>query len=118
MIRLFELIVPDRNILSSAEHCLQEGALILDVGCGPGTWVLFDGIDMVIHGLADAFYALQDVATEYPEIEFVGLDVNSIFPETIKPPNATFIRANILSGLPFEDDTFDLVHMKQMNLGM
>ncbi|RUP48623.1 hypothetical protein BC936DRAFT_144282 [Jimgerdemannia flammicorona] len=85
------------NILSSAEHCLQEGALILDVGCGPGTWVL-------------------DVATEYPEIEFVGLDVNSIFPETIKPPNATFIRANILSGLPFEDDTFDLVHMKQMNL--
>ncbi|RUP48624.1 hypothetical protein BC936DRAFT_144282 [Jimgerdemannia flammicorona] len=46
----------------------------------------------------------------------MGSDVNSIFPETIKPPNATFIRANILSGLPFEDDTFDLVHMKQMNL--
>ncbi|RUS19666.1 S-adenosyl-L-methionine-dependent methyltransferase [Endogone sp. FLAS-F59071] len=83
----------DRSVMSSAKHCIREGARILDVGCGPGTWVL-------------------DAATDYPEADWVGIDINGMFPEMIMPPNVSFVQADVLDGLPFEAGTFDLVQMR------
>ncbi|RUS19654.1 S-adenosyl-L-methionine-dependent methyltransferase, partial [Endogone sp. FLAS-F59071] len=84
------------NIMSSAQDCLRTGTRILDVGCGPGTWIL-------------------DLATEHPQVEFVGIDIANMFPETIRPANVDFVKANVLEGLPF-DEEFDLVQMRNMDM--
>ncbi|CAI2185370.1 17066_t:CDS:2, partial [Funneliformis geosporum] len=71
----------------------ENHACVLDVGCGPGTWV-------------------TEMAYEYPSAVFVGVDISPIFPSELKKPeNATFLQ-NMLDGLPFEDDTFDFVYQR------
>ncbi|RUS26923.1 S-adenosyl-L-methionine-dependent methyltransferase [Jimgerdemannia flammicorona] len=90
----------DRNIMSNASSCIYDGSYILDVGCGPGTWIL-------------------DLATEHPEVKFFGVDIARMFPADIKPPNIMFMsQVNILDGLPFETGKFDFVQMRQMNLAI
>ncbi|CAG8476157.1 6107_t:CDS:2 [Acaulospora morrowiae] len=72
----------------------KNGACVLDVGCGPGTWVV-------------------EMAYDFPSAIFVGLDISPIFPsDQKKPPNATFLQLNILDGLPFPDDTFDFIYQR------
>ncbi|KAI7870395.1 S-adenosyl-L-methionine-dependent methyltransferase [Spinellus fusiger] len=68
---------------------------ILDIGCGTGTWVM-------------------EMATEYSDAQVHGIDLSVLYPETIKPPNVTFIQGNVLSpsGLPYPDNYFDFVHMQ------
>ncbi|KAG9305826.1 hypothetical protein G9A89_001115 [Geosiphon pyriformis] len=73
------------------------GAKVLDVGCGPGTWCL-------------------DMATDYESSEFFGIDISPLFPSHIKPPNTTFLLADILSGLPFQDNYFDFIYLRNMSL--
>ena len=53
-----------------------------------------------------------NMATDYPEVEFVGIDISPIQPSQIKPENFNFIQANILDGLPFKDDTFDFIFQR------
>jgi len=53
-----------------------------------------------------------DMATNYPHVEFIGIDISPIQPSQIKPENFNFIQANLLDGLPFEDDTFDYVFQR------
>ncbi|CAB4393969.1 unnamed protein product [Rhizophagus irregularis] len=82
---------PVREKLSQKEN----HPCVLDVGCGPGTWV-------------------TDMAFEYPSAIFIGVDISPIFPsEQKKPDNATFLQ-NMLDGLPFEDDTFDFVYQRSL----
>ncbi|KAL0080305.1 hypothetical protein J3Q64DRAFT_1851294 [Phycomyces blakesleeanus] len=65
---------------------------VLDIGCGPGTWVL-------------------EMATDFPHAEFYGTDVRTMFPTAIKPSNSHFCQHNFLKGLPYADNSFDYVHM-------
>ncbi|KAI9018658.1 S-adenosyl-L-methionine-dependent methyltransferase [Phycomyces nitens] len=85
------------NIMPKAMEILdfEKGIKALDVGCGPGTWVL-------------------DVATEYPDSEITGIDMCNIFPQTIRPPNTNFLVVNVLDGLPFEDNSFDFIQIRQL----
>jgi len=84
------------NFCSPIEDLLKRGnCKILDIGCGPGAW-------------------LMECANDYPRSEFVGIDIATSFPTQIKPRNTTFHQGNILNGLPFEDETFDFVHMRLM----
>ncbi|RIB08452.1 S-adenosyl-L-methionine-dependent methyltransferase [Gigaspora rosea] len=66
---------------------------VLDVGCGPGSWVC---------ELANDFRA-----------SCYGVDIQPTFP-TQKPRNAQFHIANILNGLPFDDNFFDYIHVRFM----
>ncbi|RIB25447.1 S-adenosyl-L-methionine-dependent methyltransferase [Gigaspora rosea] len=50
----------------------------------------------------------------YPSISVVGLDISPHQPTQIKPSNFTFVKANILEGLPFEDNTFDFVFQRYL----
>lgn len=54
------------------------------------------------------------MATEHPNAHVTGLDMSDMFPTAIRPENVTFQLANILDGLPYEDNTFDFVHMRQL----
>ncbi|KAI8391520.1 S-adenosyl-L-methionine-dependent methyltransferase [Radiomyces spectabilis] len=89
------------NILREVEEALplNTGCKILDVGCGPGTWIM-------------------DMATEYPASEFTGVDMCETFPVSIRPPNVHFLSGNILERLPFPDNSFDLVNMRLFILAL
>ncbi len=79
---------------------LPGGAQVLDVGCGPGGWVL-------------------DVAFERPDIEVAGVDRSNILVEyayararTQKLSNASFGVMDITRPLDFSDNSFDLVNAR------
>lgn len=68
-------------------------ALVLDLGCGPGTW-------------------LMDTATEYPYSHFIGVDMCDVFPNNVRPPNVTFQVGNVLQRLNFPENTFDFINIR------
>ncbi|CAJ0900068.1 4359_t:CDS:10 [Entrophospora sp. SA101] len=70
------------------------GASVIDIGCGPGTWLMY-------------------MAKEFPKSSFVGIDIATDSKKE-SPANMAIISHNILDGLPFPDDTFDFVHQKHM----
>ncbi|CAG8681466.1 20920_t:CDS:2 [Dentiscutata erythropus] len=53
-------------------------------------------------------------STTYQKSTFTGIDISQIFPTGIKPPNLTFHTANVLKGLPFPDNHFDFVYMRNL----
>ncbi|CAG8721197.1 15196_t:CDS:2 [Cetraspora pellucida] len=84
------------NFSAPTEHIISKsGSKILDVGCGAASWSF-------------------DVATAYTLAEVVGIDISPYQPTQIKPKNFTFIKANVLEGLPFEDNTFDFVFQRYL----
>ncbi|CAG8446357.1 6096_t:CDS:2 [Funneliformis mosseae] len=72
------------------------GGRVLDIGCGTGSWIM-------------------DLAAEYKATIFIGLDISPVFPQHVKPRNASFVQYNILNELPFPDDTFDYVHQSLLS---
>ncbi|MBV9021397.1 MAG: class I SAM-dependent methyltransferase [Chloroflexi bacterium] len=71
---------------------------ILDIGCGPGGWLL-------------------DIAFEHPEIEAVGIDISRAMTDYARGRakvqglhNATFHAMDMLQPLQFPDHFFDLVN--------
>nr|CAG8470995.1 7833_t:CDS:2 [Entrophospora candida] len=79
------------------ERLKNGGATVIDIGCGPATWLMF-------------------MAEEFPKSTFVGIDIVIDLNDSKKelPGNLALIRHDILDGLPFPDDTFDFVHQKYM----
>ncbi|KAH8549656.1 S-adenosyl-L-methionine-dependent methyltransferase [Umbelopsis sp. PMI_123] len=75
------------------EPLFQREINVLDVGCGPATWLL-------------------ELATEHPKASFYGIDIADTFPQAIYPPNLHLQISNVLKPLPFEDDTFDFVQLR------
>ncbi|OZJ03741.1 hypothetical protein BZG36_03081 [Bifiguratus adelaidae] len=88
----------DGDFQAPVKDLLEKGAKVLDIGCGPGTWVL-------------------EMATEFPESHFTGIDISPVFPETIRPSNCEFKEVNALKGLPFPDNHFDFVYERYLELG-
>lgn len=68
---------------------------VLDVGCGPGTWIL-------------------EMATEFPNSEFHGIDLRTMFPSSIKPQNTHFLQHDYFKNLPYADESFEFVRMRSM----
>ncbi|HZR40503.1 MAG TPA: class I SAM-dependent methyltransferase [Ktedonobacteraceae bacterium] len=72
---------------------------VVDLGCGPGSWVL-------------------DVAYQYPEMGIIGLDIDEqtvnyamARAATSGTQNATFEVHNITTTLPFRDESVDYVNL-------
>ncbi|CAI2182511.1 12872_t:CDS:2 [Funneliformis geosporum] len=77
---------------------------VLDVGCGPATFLL-------------------EMASDFPQVNFIGIDVCPMFPSHIKPSNLKFIQMNIFNNdglcqLPFNDNSFDFVYQRFMDLSL
>ncbi|CAG8510359.1 644_t:CDS:2 [Ambispora leptoticha] len=84
------------NFKSPVQETLNAGhARVLDLGCGAGTWAI-------------------EVAKEFPSAEVTGVDITNFFPSDVTTPNVNFIEHNFQERkrLPFDDNTFDLVHMR------
>jgi ubiquinone/menaquinone biosynthesis C-methylase UbiE len=87
--------------------------LVLDLGCGPGTWLMVClSITCTRKISSNILYILQDIATEYPSSQFIGVDMCDVFPNNIRPPNVSFQVGNALERLPFADNTFDFVNIR------
>ena len=73
---------------------LERPDAILDVGSGTGQWSF-------------------DLCGEFPDAIVVGVD---LVPGKVheRPASYRFVRANVLHGLPFADDSFDYVHQRLM----
>ncbi|CAG8458865.1 2383_t:CDS:2 [Paraglomus occultum] len=71
------------------------GARVLDVGCGSGIWTL-------------------ELAKEYPNSCFIGIDIAPVNITGEKPSNVEFIEYNVLDGLPFESNSFDYVFARAL----
>ncbi|CAG8494547.1 6051_t:CDS:2 [Ambispora leptoticha] len=83
------------NFSSPIEDRLKAGGLkILDVGCGPGTWII-------------------EMAKTYPLCTFIGVDI--VYSLRELPENVKFIEANILHGIPIASGEFDFVVMHFLN---
>ncbi|KAI8391346.1 uncharacterized protein BYT42DRAFT_556542 [Radiomyces spectabilis] len=87
------------NYLAPVSDVLRKGGRVLDVGCGPGSWTM-------------------EIAGEYPRSQIVGIDITQMFPRDIKPANCIFRQCNVLTGLPFEECTFDYVFMRFISKGV
>jgi ubiquinone/menaquinone biosynthesis C-methylase UbiE len=79
---------------------------VLDVGCGPGGWVL-------------------DVARAYPDVNVTGIDISQLMTEyartqarTHRLQNASFKVMDILKPLDFPDNSFDLVNARTIAVFM
>ncbi|RUS18993.1 S-adenosyl-L-methionine-dependent methyltransferase [Endogone sp. FLAS-F59071] len=57
---------------------------------------------------------IKEMATDYPQSTFIGIDISDGFPETIKPNNCEFRIGNIREKLPFEDQSFDYIYIRNM----
>nr|CAG8477791.1 3429_t:CDS:2 [Entrophospora candida] len=85
-----------KNFCSPVKNLLNYGnAQVLDVGCGSGTWVL-------------------EMASEFPQSQFTGIDISPMYPSQVKPGNVEFLHVDVLKGLPFNDNTFDFVVIRNM----
>ncbi|CAG8774071.1 2533_t:CDS:2, partial [Cetraspora pellucida] len=82
------------NFLSPISDTLKQGARVLDVGTGNGTWIC-------------------ELAADYQKSQYVGIDILNLQP-SIRPFNVQFIQHDILKGLPFEDNSFDFIHVREM----
>jgi ubiquinone/menaquinone biosynthesis C-methylase UbiE len=72
---------------------LQQGIIVLDSGCGPGTWTL-------------------EMAEAFPQSKFYGIDITSVFPDSIMPSNVEFAAGNIAKTLPYPDNSFNYIHQR------
>ncbi|CAG8505320.1 1961_t:CDS:2 [Ambispora gerdemannii] len=88
----------ETNYSSPVKKLLQRrhNVRVLDVGCGPGVWTL-------------------EMASEYPNVEFYGVDTFESFPTEIKPSNVFFYKASVLVGLPFDSEFFDFIVVRNSN---
>lgn len=75
---------------------------VLDLGCGPGYWVL------------EAARAWQRQGTFL--IGFDMVDVTQGWPSLSERPNFKLVRGNFLQRLPFADESFDFVRMANLSL--
>ncbi|KAI8064181.1 S-adenosyl-L-methionine-dependent methyltransferase [Gongronella butleri] len=93
-------IAPVHAVLNQGDYDPHERATVLDIGAGAGTWIM-------------------EMASEFRSADFHGIDIANMYPSTIKPTNAHFQHHDVLCGtLPFDDETFDYVYMRQMLPGM
>ncbi|KAK0545660.1 hypothetical protein OC845_005009 [Tilletia horrida] len=72
-----------------------DGGRVLDVGCGPGSWINL-------------------VSAEHPRVEAHATDFAPTYkqPAHGSPNKVSFELGNVLHGLPYPDDHFDFVHMR------
>jgi SAM-dependent methyltransferase len=76
---------------------LENPARVLDVGSGTGQWAF-------------------DVSERFPRALMIGLDLIASKPN--RPPRYRWVKGNLLQGLPFGDDRFDLVHQRLLLSGV
>ncbi|KAJ3038434.1 hypothetical protein HDV00_000622 [Rhizophlyctis rosea] len=98
---MVRLMFGDTYFSAPVRGMLEEGGKkVLDLGCGSGIWCF-------------------EIATEFPQCHVTGLDISPVQPGTVKPRNVTFMESDLTNlPLPFEDASFDYIHMRFLIFGL
>lgn len=86
-------------IALSADPESSSKVVVLDIGCGSGTWTM-------------------EMATQFPQAHFIGVDKQASFPHDIKPKNCHFKLFDInqsMVKLPFLDQSVDYIFQRDLN---
>ncbi|CAG8795468.1 23356_t:CDS:2, partial [Dentiscutata erythropus] len=86
------------NFSAPVNEKLETGAMVLDFGCGTATWLI-------------------DLSSQYPKSTFFGVErPSSVLRNlTLSVPSSVSLQyCDILSKLPFEDETFDFIYVRFM----
>ncbi|KAH8551649.1 S-adenosyl-L-methionine-dependent methyltransferase [Umbelopsis sp. PMI_123] len=78
---------------------LIQGAHILNLGCGCGSWCM-------------------EMAAMFPTSTVTGCDIAPIYPASVIPANCNFERCDVANRLPFSDGSFDFVVSRNMALAV
>lgn len=70
------------------------------------------------HDRVDVLGVIQDMKEEYPKCSYDGCDIVDAVEETAKLNGFTFNYGNVVQGLPYADNTFDLVHIRFLVLAL
>lgn len=85
------------------QYLETKSAIVLDMGCGPGTWTM-------------------EMATEFPRSTFIGIDLAKHYPRDIKPRNCHFHAIDFMPGfqpkLPLPDNSVDYIFQRDLNWDM
>jgi hypothetical protein len=76
---------------------ITEPRRAIDIGTGTGTWMLAS-IWTVLYYTNHLSIPSQEMATEFPECEFLGIDIAPLQPTTVLPRNCSFEIANAFEG--------------------
>ncbi|KAF6793072.1 methyltransferase domain-containing protein [Colletotrichum sojae] len=104
MKHLISNLLCDRWYLSPVDDVLARGGEVLDLGTGPGHWVL-EG--------APRLTQLVEVAEYFPEATFLGIDLSPIQPTEV-PPNVHFMVDDFEheNGWALDEGTYDFIHLR------
>ncbi|RIB05009.1 S-adenosyl-L-methionine-dependent methyltransferase [Gigaspora rosea] len=79
------------NYISPIDHSSLRTCL--DIAYGGGAWMM-------------------EMATDFPNCHFYGIDIEPRTPDAVYPRNCTFDKGDFLKKLPYPDNMFDLVHIR------
>ena len=54
----------------------------------------------------------MEMAADFKKPSYVGIDKLPMFPKSTFPNNIKFIQHDFLEGLPYDDNTFDFIHLQ------
>ncbi|KAI8391331.1 S-adenosyl-L-methionine-dependent methyltransferase [Radiomyces spectabilis] len=85
------------EFLAPIQSALKKGCIVLDMGCGPGTWTM-------------------EMSTAFPRSTFIGFDLENVYPHDIKPKNCHFRTCDLtILPLPLPDNSVDFIFQRDMN---
>ncbi|KAJ7633132.1 S-adenosyl-L-methionine-dependent methyltransferase [Roridomyces roridus] len=82
---------------------------ILELGCGSGAWYYA----VSISALSCSFRAIQ-AAIDFPEAQVIAVDISPLPAHRVLPDNMVFELLDLRENLPFERESFDIVHARMV----
>lgn len=91
-------LLQQKLFTAPVDKILTDGAQVLDVGTGPGTWAL-------------------EAASEYPKSTVTAIDIEDAFPNSVYPSNCIFEKVDARERLPYVDGRFDFINQRIISMG-
>jgi len=60
-------------------------------------------------------YWMMEMATDFPECQFFGIDIEPSSPDLVHPKNCFFGKGDYLKGLPYQSNMFDVVYIRSLS---
>jgi len=75
-----------------------------------------DSMERVLEVAYSSGYWMMEMATDFPQTQFYGIDLESNAPDLVYPRNCFFGQGNYLKGLPYQDNFFDMIRLDMVHL--